>query len=419
MEAIINEIHTFCNNNLKDSDKAIMDLLIRCDNSFEIIYISQQKIAQILGFSRSYVNQRLAYLTRNGLITKRYRHMKTCLYSLPTIMRTVQLRRRLCGIFKSMQFMSLRFLDQIKELTQYLNRTGIRNYWYNKNNRSTESIVKTLAVSSNSRESIQRITTLSLTQWGRYKIEAFPDEAIKEAEENLLHIIRTWELQKIRNPFRMFIKFCLNYCHRNNVQPDWKLSSRLASTYGMPHICEMITADQDERMKQLKYKGTYSGNQHHNVDKKKNYQNSFKGSNGKNHRHNFKGAGAKGNNSHQKQQRERFIYTPYKDSDETGPAHFYESSFHEKGTAKKVSLSGKKPVWQPPYQKPLDPFIEFEKFERWRATSEALALKQLIGDLPNPFEGRCQAILKEKEKHEAQKNLHNTGEPNIMEITTS
>jgi hypothetical protein len=123
----------------------------------------------------------------------------------------------------------LPFSSDVTQLNKKLNKNLLTNNKHNLTTRSRREVMKPFEQRSYGDKPIsptlQELKCLNLTKSGQIRLTPFPDEAILDAASSMKHA------KNVRDPFNWFFKLCLEYCHRNEIAPDWPYMHTLIEKY--------------------------------------------------------------------------------------------------------------------------------------------------------------------------------------------
>jgi hypothetical protein len=228
--------------NMSESERKLFDLLSWWWFKFNRrVYPSQQKLADLVGVTRQYVNKLLGRLCDLGFITSLYRHLDTCIYELTSYFKNPFNTNWIVPYFPAFHLQSLLQLTQLKKI---LKRDSYLSSYINSKSIATEDFEVKIG-----KELLQKGRAVSeeevyaawdphlkslahkmgLTKAGMVRMSSFPREALdhtyscfKELKETLTGDYGRW--------------LCLTayaYCRRNNLKPNWRLSEGYADTLGI------------------------------------------------------------------------------------------------------------------------------------------------------------------------------------------
>jgi len=106
--------------NLSPTQKKILNIFFYLGANFNRIYISQTKIANLIGCTRECVNRNIPVLIKHGMLKSQYRYRRTILYSLANIYREFYVLHGIKKIFTNVA----RFLILLTGLTATPIETG-------------------------------------------------------------------------------------------------------------------------------------------------------------------------------------------------------------------------------------------------------------------------------------------------------
>lgn len=235
-----------------ESVRKVLNILVLCSNRYSITYPTHQKIALWAGVSIATCKRALDILREYGVIGSAYRHMKSCLYKMASLLGDTYIRSQLvsvCWAFKYMPLLLLT-LDTVSNPMSY--DINIREYFYKypsvlesqlrgsvrklRGKKRGEFVVKQQMspVSEAIRGNVTKL--LNLTRAGQLRLSAFPDEAINHAYNLAKHF------KNPRDPYAFFVAKCGDYCEQRNLEPDWEYAKTLEAHYkiapGAPLVME-------------------------------------------------------------------------------------------------------------------------------------------------------------------------------------
>jgi hypothetical protein len=99
--------------------RRVLNYFVALGNRFDSIHPTQSTIALYAGCTREHVNVIIAFLVRNGLISKKYRHLTSCLYYLSPIFEHLEIRKKLSGLLPALKRWTFKLVLKYQILTQY------------------------------------------------------------------------------------------------------------------------------------------------------------------------------------------------------------------------------------------------------------------------------------------------------------
>lgn len=243
------DLYDFFITNIKGKTRDALSYVLALSNKNRTIYVSQSRIARKIGSCRETANRAMGYLAELGLITKKYRHMMTCLYTIHPTFLDPEVRDELKTMFKCFYFLNLSFLGSFglrntqlekdsyifskksssaPEMShkEFIRNNNIRLYSSpqgvspGKNDPGRTISDRSLVnLDRNPRRGTmtKRIKTLKLTRVGEIKLSPFPPEAIAEANKQLAK-----HTKPVKDIFRLYWTFCDAYCKQHNIKVGWR-----------------------------------------------------------------------------------------------------------------------------------------------------------------------------------------------------
>lgn len=246
------DLYDYFITNIKGKTRDALGYLLALSNKNRTIYVSQSRIARKIGSCRETANRAMGYLAELGLITKKYRHMMTCLYTIHPTFLDPEVRDELKDMFKCFYFLNLSFLASFGLVNAQLEKDS---YIFRKKSSSApkmshEEFIRNnnirlysspegvspgkndpggmisdrsfVNLDKNPRRGMmtngtREIDSLKLTRAGEIKLSPFPPEARQEADK---------QLRKHKGPvkdlFRLYWTFCKEYCVRQGIVIQWR-----------------------------------------------------------------------------------------------------------------------------------------------------------------------------------------------------
>jgi hypothetical protein len=242
------ELYDYLLTNVKGKARKALSYLLAVSNKHHTIYVSQSTIARKIGSCRETANRAVAYLARMGIITKRYRHMTTCLYGIHPTFLDPEVRDELKTLFKCFFFLNISLLTSLGFRNEQLEKDS---YIYRQKSSQTEMSHKEIIRNNNIRLyttgnhkppgglspglaqsdrsfvnkstcprrgiMTKRIKTLKLTRAGEIKVSPFPPQAIAEADKQLRN-----HNKPVKDIFRLYTTFCRAYCEQHGLKIEWR-----------------------------------------------------------------------------------------------------------------------------------------------------------------------------------------------------
>jgi len=108
---------------LSGMGKRLLNQLIAFDNNCDSIYVSQTTLSTYVSGTRCHVNVLIKELVERGLLEKKYRYRRTCLYALPSIFQRAVIRDELKSILPALRALTFKVVLQLTALAHMANLT--------------------------------------------------------------------------------------------------------------------------------------------------------------------------------------------------------------------------------------------------------------------------------------------------------
>lgn len=257
---------------------AVLNFLFKKSDRYKWLWPSQETLAKIYGCTREHFNKFiLPKLIEWGIVIKLTRHRETCLYKVSSFFKKYAIRRQLSHIFSAFQGLGLSMLlslgvnaptkAQSEECHTIKGKIlNLFNTKYNTKYNSNKSMVyvrgeplkkdvflgvsedgltysdqvdydsvkssgvlSMLDTKKNYGEAkleipqiIKDITPkLQLTLRGQIKLMVFSHDILKYAKTKLD------KAKYVKNPYKLFLHFCNEYCKEYNIIPTWNVQKEL------------------------------------------------------------------------------------------------------------------------------------------------------------------------------------------------
>lgn len=264
---------------------AIFNYIASMIRTHETVYCSQAHIARKFGVTREYVNKLIKKLRAVGVLNAEYRHNRTSLYSLSSVVWDSEIRKRLVKYCPWLAFFAITLLSSSIVAHMNCRYTGGR--------KSTELLFSgkftqekylnkfislsisslsplSLSLSTNKGEPLQKRMVMekpviaphvirlksaipSLTSWGVLLFAGF-DEATIEFVIDQYEKAKKYSHARIHNAFAWAMAKAKYYCAEQKLKPDWNLVSRLKEEYKFTDDKPLIHAkkEREEVKKEVK-----------------------------------------------------------------------------------------------------------------------------------------------------------------------
>jgi hypothetical protein len=265
---------------LPDTYRRVFEVLVTFSNYYTTIHLRQDTIAQKVGISREYCNKILRFFKAHGLIASHFRFKESCLYQLAIVFYDRKVRTYLSTIIRDFKWISWTVLlfsllrsDELSAVQFTL--SNINSYFIFKSSsknsynlhdkvkvkrqhnlqRQSQAVsassfnlhspsTKRIGLQSPSPKSIEgrqrigaymselvsaairAVKSIRLSHAGQVKLSAYPDEAIKWADETIA--IRN-KNSPINEPFSYFNSLCMRYCSDKKLAPNWEYAKKLTA----------------------------------------------------------------------------------------------------------------------------------------------------------------------------------------------
>lgn len=222
---------------LTPSEKAVLSILIEFRKKNWLVYPSQETIAKKVGISRKTVSKSLFTLERLGLISSNYRHLRTSLYDIPSILWNTNIIRKLKKYLPALLLLLPFNVTQAKNINKiniynkrstflYTNIWDSRRHWCQNGGRTSVMNEKSKKI----REAIEKVELIMPLSLNRKAwLTIFPSSFVLEASESLRNLLKRGETPK--NPFGYIYRTCMAMCKRENIQTSFKTRFALKKKY--------------------------------------------------------------------------------------------------------------------------------------------------------------------------------------------
>lgn len=241
---------------LSPCDISVLGRLFKMNSYYEVINISQIRIAKELGIHPVTVCRSIARLVRYKFISKSVAKFKeTCTYYLNPIFcnpkfvsilsevltclkKTFSLstflhfKQKFSNANLTISSLSNNILPVVSntKICKYTGRAG-EDFFKKFPKRKENEAMDGIEVSPELREVTK---ALNLTKWGQLKLSVFPDHILK-------YVLNELRLSKeAQNNFGWFISVAIKSCDREKIRPNWKQYDFLKKKYQQPDNAKMV-----------------------------------------------------------------------------------------------------------------------------------------------------------------------------------
>lgn len=208
-------------------------------SGYKELFISQGLLAKMCGMTRRYCNKTLKLFIEMEILEKIYRHRRSCIYRLNTLIFTQDIRPMLSTFFKALVlapiFLSISLLSS--SLFTPINTTVLLG---------NKTVIKGgVKMEANPiPDYIRGIQSLKLARYGQIKLSGMPKEAVEYAEKCMQYS------KNIKKPFEWFFKMCKDYCDREKLAINWYYVDALKAKYAINQNARLLLDDKIYRAKQ-------------------------------------------------------------------------------------------------------------------------------------------------------------------------
>jgi hypothetical protein len=244
---------------LAEKQRRVFNSLLYFQNRYQSIYVSQEFLAHCGNMCRDWVNKTIKLLTKLGLVTKNYRHKKTCTYRISSMFLNEPVRKLLRPFFPALKLFVLNLLiswgSPIMASNQHIAHDSAQLTNINLLKQHTTRLYRGSPDSARGlsepavagtgtsdvvvvSEILKKVTKqLNLTKWGQIDLMGYPKEALEYA---LGHYLRSMRSGKIGNPWGWFITVVDTWCQARKILPDTALVNRLKMRFSVPRRAPKI-----------------------------------------------------------------------------------------------------------------------------------------------------------------------------------
>lgn len=244
---------------LHSTKRELLNILFYLDRKYKgVIFISQRKLAALLGITREWANKLIGYLADHKILFIEQNRNRSNYYTLSERFRSFDFCKSLSKTFKNLYlpalFLSFSEVAPIAVFQREFTHTNV-NYLFKIRKRNTYShSTKKIGESTMKYEfskALHELKSISLTEAGMAILSAFPDEALRNTDSEIKSI------KNLRNPFGFFYARCKKYCTEKNLFPDWDLQRTLAHQYEIraetPMLLENKPQQQERKQPALEW----------------------------------------------------------------------------------------------------------------------------------------------------------------------
>jgi DNA-binding Lrp family transcriptional regulator len=242
---------------LSKSQRSILNKILQLQLKYPKLCMKQATLGAYVGISREWANKCLRLLEEHGCILRNYMHMYINFYKVSSFFFRPEIRRILSGVLPALRYMCLSLLTLIQPSNASIDQKFTHTILEDKYIKRTverlsivrETIVTERLSTKSSREShtiakesmkfkrervdgrpvskqvIALTKVLGLTALGQFKFSVFPDEVIDYALAQYKYA------NNINDPYKWFMRICLDYAKSNGIEPDWFFASDLILQY--------------------------------------------------------------------------------------------------------------------------------------------------------------------------------------------
>ena len=233
--------------NLPRHYRKAFDYLCMLSNNFFTIFPSYKQIAYMAGIGVTETKQVMKDLVLWGVIAKNYLHRRSCRYVISSWFKNPHIRMRLSNWITAFKWLPRTMLILFRGCDNPARRKTCQCEYCLpyiidikfKQQQSSRSVIERLTLERKKgaplmfnpiSEPIRNIKSLKLTKWGQIKLMAFPNKAIEYADDKMKYS----NLASLRDPFRFFTSLCVDYCKREEIEPNWEIVYQLETAYKPP-----------------------------------------------------------------------------------------------------------------------------------------------------------------------------------------
>lgn len=252
VEDFIQDPVLFISRNTTLSHQRTLDFLIGCNFQYSMVYPTRKTIGNVVGIGERQVSRILNDLKKWGLIITEQRHKLSSHYYISSFLFKKSIMQSLGHYIKSFRKLSLSllmpFLSFSSDVTQLskkknMNIFNLLSYYICKRDKNEDrsSNGKRSKKESNMNaykravvpndpigDTIRGLTKkYRLTRRDQVRLAAFPDEAIKEADEAFDRA------KQVNDSYGFLVGMCFKYCNREQIKPDWDYVNAILEAYNI------------------------------------------------------------------------------------------------------------------------------------------------------------------------------------------
>jgi hypothetical protein len=224
----------------------IIDTLLYWQIRHGKVYATQTRIGEIVGIGREHCNRLIKELAEDGLITKIYRHMTSCLYKVSSFFLQQDVLSKMGKFLPTLKALSLVIVTLLNVgYTEYtrisLSHCNIARTtdtkWGKTKIISLRDFLESKKYNPHGYDPIFKAikdVKLPLTKWGKISLTVFPEEAILYVTNQIMYF------KDIDDPYSCFYQKCVDYCEGQGIELNWSLFKQLSIAYDMPKNAPML-----------------------------------------------------------------------------------------------------------------------------------------------------------------------------------
>jgi len=231
-------------NDLAEGSRNVLSIFISFSRSCKRIHFYQAYLARRCKLSLRQVNRIIKKFEQDGLIVKKYNHMRNSYYRVTDML--IKPAKKLLKVLMATCFFAFNVLlshplrppfnskPDVIEIRKKTIRSSISNklsnYLFLNNSINSRCRMSEFKKEDFIPEIVQSLKGLNLTWEQKFKLSAYPFKALSYAFNQFRY--SSTNIYGTRNNYSWFKYLCEDYCKREKLNPNWRLYYQLVDVYG-------------------------------------------------------------------------------------------------------------------------------------------------------------------------------------------
>jgi len=231
-------------NELADGSRNVLSIFISFGRSCKRIHFFQAYLAKRCNLSLRQVNRIIKKFEQDGLIAKKYNHMRNSYYRVTDLLLTPA--KKLLKVLIATCFFAFgillskpmsppfSFKPDVTEIRRKTIRSNINhklsNHLFLNNSINSRCRMSEFKKEDFIPEIVQSLKGLNLTWDQKFKLSAYPFKALSYAFNQFRY--SSTNIYGTKNNYSWFKYLCEEYCTKEKISPNWRLYYQLVDVYG-------------------------------------------------------------------------------------------------------------------------------------------------------------------------------------------